>query len=246
MATSLPVKPFNQPQERFILDKLDICPRTNTVQKLATLLAEKGVVHVRGTPTSGKTILANLLFGYYKTRKVPVVFITGWYKVSNPQAHLISMCEAAGYCGLEPANFLRANIVFILDEAQQSYNNMALWLGIIKTQSGSSEGPKFCLFTSYGSPTTGSTKYPPASTPVYFGASQRVSITASPFAENEDVCLFYNTEEFEDVVSRLCSHPTRIFTLDPAAREYLYSITNGHPGATDALTKFTFEVCISL
>jgi hypothetical protein len=121
---------------------------------------------------------------------------------------------------------------------------MALWLGIIKTQSGSRGGPKFCLFTSYGSPTTGSTEYPPHCTPVHFGASQRVSITASPFAENGDVCLFYNTEEFEDVVSRLCSHPSSKFALDPAAQKYLYSITNGHPGATDALVKFIFEVCM--
>src|SRR3954454_21423099 len=81
--------------------------------------------------------------------------------------------------------------------------------------------------------------------PIQFGPSQRISITASHFTGNGHVCLFYNQEEFEDVVSRRCSDPTSKFELDPAARAYLYGITNGHPGATDALLNFIFMVCMS-
>lgn len=245
MPASLPVEPLNPPKEVSIVDDLYICPRTSTVQKLATLLDEKRVVHVRGTPTSGKTTLAHLLWEYYSKRRMPVVLLTGWHNVIDRKAHLISQCEACGYSGIERTTLLKADVVFILDEAQQSYNDIGLWLGIIKTQSGKSGGPKFCLFTSYGSPSTGSTKYPPASTPVHFGASQRISITSSSFAENGGVCLFYSKEEFEDVVSRLCSNPIGKFALDPAACKYLFSITNGHPGATDALVKLIFKVCMS-
>jgi hypothetical protein len=100
-------------------------------------------------------------------------------------------------------------------------------------------------FSSYGSPSTGPAQYPLDTTPIHFGASQRISITPSPFVENGSVCLFYNREEFEDVISRKCANPTCKFTLDPAATEYLYSITNGHPGATDALLWFLVKVCIS-
>src|SRR5438477_9890618 len=86
-------------------------------------------------------------------------------------------------------------------------------------------GQRSVFLLSYGSPATGPTQYPLGSTPIHFGASQRISI-AAPFAESGRVCLFYSQEEFEDVVSRICSCP--MFVLVPAAREYLFSTTNGH------------------
>jgi hypothetical protein len=239
-----PAGPLNQPMKQLpVGNSPDICPCTNTVQKIAEILTEKGVVHVRGTPSSGKTTLAHLLEEYYAKREEAVIFLGGWYNVSNPTAYLISQCEASGYDRIETRQFLHANVVFLLDEAQQSYHDWDLWNGIIKTQSGRVAGPKFCLFSSYGSPTTGTTEYRIRSTPLRFGPSQRVSIIAS-FAKNGGICLFYSRDEFEDVVSKICSNLTSMFTLDPDAREYLYSITNGHPGATNALVKFTFEVCI--
>ena len=234
------------PKERLsIQNNPYTCPRTDTIEKLATILDERRVVHVRGTPSSGKTTLAHLLFDYYDRRGEPVVFLNGWHNASEPTTYLISQCEAYGYSGIGRHALLKTNIVFIFDEAQQSYDDSSLWLGIIKTQSGNSAGPKICIFSSYGSPTTGPTKYPLGSTPIHFGAKQRISITPSLFADNGHVCLFYSQEEFEDVVSRACSNPTRTFALDPAACEYLYSITNGHPGATTALLEFIFLVCIS-
>jgi hypothetical protein len=234
----------DQPPE-FLKDDPYISPRTDTVEKLATILDEKRVVHVRGTPSSGKTTLAILLWKYYHKRRERVVFLDGWDNVSNPRTYLVDECRARGYSGVEPHTLTKANVVFILDEAQQSYNDPGLWLGIIKTQSGGYAGPRICLFSSYGSPVTGPTQYPLGSTPVQFGPSQRISITASQFTENKSVCLFYSQEEFEDVVSRRCLNPTSKFKLDPAAREYLYSITNGHPGATNALLHFISMVCMS-
>lgn len=246
MPPSLPPKPLNPSEEQLsIQDNPYICPRTDTIEKLATILDERRVVHVRGTPSSGKTTLAHLLRKYYKRRGEPVVFLNGWHDVNETTAYLISRCEAHGYFGIEHDTLLDANIVFIFDEAQQSYNDSDLWLGIIKTQSGGSAGPKICIFSSYGSPTTGPTRYPVGSTPIQFGPTQRISITPSSFVNNGHICLFYSQEEFEDVVNRACLDPTKTFALDPAAREYLYSITNGHPGATTALLEFTFLVCIS-
>ena len=230
----------DQPPPRSLGD--DICPRTDTVDKLATILDEKRVVHVIGTPSSGKTTLAILLWKYYRKRRERVVFLNGWHNVRNPRTHLVNECKACGYYGVEPHTLTDANVVFIFDEAQQSFYDSDLWTGIIKTQSGNHAGMRICLFSSYGSPSTGPTQFPLGTTPIHFGASQRISITASPFAENGRVCLFYSQEEFEDVVSRRCSDPTGKFELDPVARKYLYSITNGHPSATTALLKFIFMV----
>lgn len=173
------------------------------------------------------------------------MFMTGWYDVPDPREHLVRQCGAAGYHHISRDNFLDTNIVFILDEAQQSYCDYALWLGIIKSQSGRAWGPRMCLFASYGSPTSGPPEYPHGSTPVHLGPSQRVALTKSHIPGSPDVCLFYTENEFHDVLNRLCSRPTMIFHMESAARAYLYSMTNGHPGAVEALVSHVFEVCIA-
>ena len=42
------------------------------------ILDERRVVHVRGTPASGKTTLALLLLWHYKKRGERVIFLNGW------------------------------------------------------------------------------------------------------------------------------------------------------------------------
>src|SRR2546430_2378711 len=84
----------DQPPPRSLGD--DICPRTDTVKKLATILDEKRVVHVRGTPSSGKTTLALLLWEYYHKRRECVVLLNGWHNVSDTRTHLVDKCKARG------------------------------------------------------------------------------------------------------------------------------------------------------
>ncbi|KAL1964976.1 hypothetical protein VTN77DRAFT_6176 [Rasamsonia byssochlamydoides] len=61
-------------------------------------------------------------------------------------------------------------------------------------------------------------------------------------SDSSNVCLFYNEEEFNDVLQRLCSRPWSTFAIAPDARDYLYSMTNGHPGAVDSLVSYIFEI----
>ncbi|BDD59699.1 hypothetical protein MAP00_004892 [Monascus purpureus] len=44
-----------------IVLRFDICPRINTVEKIAELLNEHKLIHIRGTPSSGKTTFSRLL-----------------------------------------------------------------------------------------------------------------------------------------------------------------------------------------
>ena len=195
----------------------DICPRTKTVETLAKILEEDRVVHVRGTPSSGKTALAHLLYKYYEDRGESVVLIDGWDNILDPTTHLVNQCIISRYNEVIPRNLLTLDLIFLFDESQQSYQDLRLWLGIIKTQSGQINGPKICLFSSYGSPATGPTQYPHGSTPVHFGASQRVSISVSRNSNAPNISLFYNEEEFTEVVRLKCADPTHKFTIDPAA-----------------------------
>lgn len=225
------------------LEYPDICLRTKTVETLASILEAKRVVHVRGTPSSGKTTLVHLLYQYYKGRGQAVVLIDGWHNIPDPTIHLVNRCIISGYDEATTSNLLNLDLVFLFDESQQSYQDLTLWLGIIKTQSCRINGPRICLFSSYGSPTTGPTRYPHGSTPVHFGSEQRVSISVSSTSTASNICLFYNKEEFSEVVRLRCANPTQKLAIDPAASDYLYSITNGHPGAVTSLLGYLFSVC---
>lgn len=223
----------------------EISPRSKTVEALAQLIDAYRVIHVRGTPSSGKTTLALLLLDHYKYRGEPVVLIDGWHNVSDPTTHLVERSILSGYDGVTSSNLRTVDIVFLFDEAQQSYQDSRLWLGIIKAQSLRPSGPKICLFSSYGSPATGPTQYPHGSTPIHFGAEQRVSISVSTIPTAPNICLFYNEEEFSEVVRLRCAGPTHKFAIDPTAIDYLYLITNGHPGAVTSILGYLFSVCKS-
>ena len=247
--TSLPDGPSNPRMEPFPFHSdPHVCPRANTIARLAARLDEKRVVHVRGTPSSGKTVLANLLWHHYLERGEHVVFMDHWPQdVLNARIHLAAECRRFGYHEIQPHNLAYANLIFIFDEAQQSYgaSGSGLWSGFIKQQAYANAGPRICLFSSYGSPSTGATERRDGTTPHIFDVSRRVSITLSNVPQSPDICLFYNEEEFEDVVTRTCEDPITRFRFDSAAHKYLYSVTSGHPGAVSALLYLVFNVCMS-
>lgn len=220
------------------------CPREKTVQELASILDQERVVNIRGTPASGKTVLARLLFNHYYDRQVPVIYISAWPQKQTDSYKSILVREArdAGYEFVTYATLADANIVIILDEAQMSYGDEGLWLGLIKSQSGRHEGPRIALFTSYGSPTTGPEVILPGSPLASLGPQQRVSITPSIIRYSPKIALFYNRKEFDDVVSRYCQDPS-LLKLDDGASDYLFNLTNGHPGAVDGVLNMLQKVC---
>jgi hypothetical protein len=148
-----------------------------------------------------------------------------------------------GYFGLELSFFSIVNVIFIIDEAQTAYSDAQLW-EFIKSKKDQRTGPKFCIFTAYGSPSQGlRTVTDPTPDSLY--AVKQVSILCSHREDSPEFCLFYNKAEFEDVVLKYCVHPGHKLPLEEAARTYLYSITNGHPGAVISMLYYIYEVFIS-
>lgn len=193
------------------------------------------MVHARGPPGSGKTTLADFLASYYRGLGDQVIVATGWEEGIDPVQHLVSLGQQQGCHAIEHDSFETSNVVVIFDEAQQTYKDLNLWLGLIKTQCGGSTGPRLCLFSLYGSPTTGRTEYPPEAAPVRFLPEQRVSITdTSPR-------LYYTRQEYTDAVRRRCSDPNHC-PFDEEAKDYVWDITQGHPAATGALISYIFNV----
>ncbi|WEW59574.1 hypothetical protein PRK78_005048 [Emydomyces testavorans] len=168
-----------------------------------------------------------------------VVYITEWKKNVDCYIQLTQHCREAGYATYGRRQYHWGNIIFIIDDAEQTYIGASLWFGPIKSFSRHRGGTRFCLFASYGDPEHGATDYLPAVTRPVFAPFQRVSLIPSavpdPWGPPSNIALFYNVEEFSDVVGRFCASPERNFTFDSAAQEFIYLLTDGHPGSVSSL-----------
>jgi hypothetical protein len=114
---------------------------------------------------------------------------------------------------------------------------------VIKSQNQALTGPRFCLFSSYGNPTTGAPVYPEATTPPVLGFSQRVPLTVSSNSAAPDICLFYSLPEYQDFLSRFHQRLGIEFTLNTEVQNYVLSHTNGHPGMIESILSYICNVC---
>lgn len=220
-----------------------ISERKKTVTKLAKLLDDQWVVHVWGTRSTGKTTLAHLLRRHYKIdEKIPVVLITRPRREPNVslRSFLAKQCEQEGYFGVPLDFFSEADIIFIIDEAQTAYFDGDLW-EFVKAKKDSRTGPKFCIVTVLGIPLRASDALNDPS-PDALRLSVQVSILRSRRENSPDICLFYDYDEFEDVLEKYCADPRHTLPLEKAARTYLYEITNGHPGAVISMLHYLYKV----
>lgn len=134
------------------VDNQLICPRERTVSKLAATLDDVNIVHVRGTPASGKTCLSELLRDYYRKEGRRVFLITEWEKLNpkNPWGSFVELVEKSNE-GLEDASatsfittssqpeqnlswIVTSDTVILVDEAQKTYNDSVLWNTIFKAR----------------------------------------------------------------------------------------------------------------
>jgi hypothetical protein len=161
-----------------------------------------------------------------------------WDHTKGTRNSLDDICRRAGYADGRSGGVLPTDIIFIIDEAQKTYTDVEFWCNIIKSRSGQPTGPRFCLFSSYGNPLTGIPIYPRTITPLVLIPEQRVSLMRSHLKNSPDVCLFYNQAEYKEVIERYSKYPSHNFKLDPNAEGYLFSLTNGHPGAIRSMLAY--------
>lgn len=216
---------------------------------------------MRGTPASGKTTLARLLQQYYNNQKRVVYFISNWQKLGDyltegedkPWQKLTQIIHSR-FKPTSSARNLSPGTIIIVDEAQKTYMDTEFWNLVIKDRIyGEGEDIKFCLFCSYGSPSTGIDGQNSMFTPAIFKPIQRVTLTPQslsppiePFSP-PPIGLFFTADEFRDAVQQICAN-TKFeagFMLDSDAGDYLFSLTNGHPGGVKSLLNYFYYVCFS-
>jgi len=218
------------------------------------------IVHVRGTPASGKTRLSELLRDYYRKEGRKAFLIKKWEELDseNPWGSFIELVKKRNkeLEGVSTTRFtvtssqsehdlswvLTSNTVIIVDEAQTTYSDDTLWNTIFKERLTPNVYKfQLCLFCSYGSPAAGPD--PTFFTPVKFSDEQRISLTPQNQQDSPPIGLFYDKEEFRDVVSRLLTfHYEETFNFDEGALEYIFAVTNGHPGAVTSIVDVIYEV----
>jgi hypothetical protein len=215
------------------------------VTQLIELLDRHSVALVRGSVNSGTTILAILLHNRLLNAGRKVVFVRSWPLESNGYDYRTVLVDFAAQDNLElnRDNLARYNdVVFIIGRAQRSYAHTDFWLEFIKERSGRPFGTKVCLLTTYGGFEKGPVDHPAGWAPVNIDFKQRVGITPSLAKEGPQFGLYYNPDEFKDVLERLNEHSTRPLPLSAKAQWYLFSMTNGHPGAVVNMTSFLKDV----
>ncbi|RHZ44951.1 uncharacterized protein CDV56_100341, partial [Aspergillus thermomutatus] len=235
-----------------------LSPRSETVSKLADLIDSQKVVHVRGTPASGKTTLARLLQEYYKVKKRNSIFIDTWRKLDeypsvgdSPAPHAWSKLDRMLRTRFgSHMDYLAPGTILIIDEAQGSYSDTLFWNSIIKARLSyeglSDEGLdiRFCLFCCYGSPSSGvDPELDNDFTPAHFKLAQRVTLTPQSRPSSPPIGLFFTRSEFTDAAQRLIANSLfqEKFTLRPDAEDYLFSLTNGHPGGLSSVLKYIHD-----
>lgn len=209
------------------------------------MLEHYAIVHVRGTPATGKTRLARLLQDRLETNRRVVFMGLGWPPATgrrHPTEILADESHRTGFTNVGARDLLTKknnDLVFIIDEAQTTYRESHLWFSVIKDRMGLSHGPSICLFSSYGSPSTGSPDYQTSgNTPPILRAELRVSLVPSMCPGAPQISLFYNFAEFHDVVFRFSKNRNLEFKIEDNLKNHIYSMTNGHPGMVRSVLEF--------
>ncbi|KAL4970219.1 uncharacterized protein BDV14DRAFT_186686 [Aspergillus stella-maris] len=220
------------------------CRRNRTVLELASALDNQDVIHVRGTPASGKTTLSELLRDYYLENNRKVFLLEYWKPLDFSHGQDawtgFSLRLQHRYPGYHSKDFFASKNVILIDEAQGSYADIGFWNTVIKDRrSNLGYDIKICLFSSYGSPWTGLDSNKVVFTPATFGPPQRVTLTPQPNERAPKIGLFFTKEEFDQAVDLLTTRQYKEkFDIDAEARRYLFALTDGHPGAVASLVGF--------
>lgn len=213
------------------------------MRSLWDLIEKRQVVHIRGTPATGKSTLAHLLARHVSILRPDLeVYHLCWpesfdrLSKSASYNHLLNDLanRPTGCC-----DWLDINGLVIIDEAQASYQYSSLWNDLIKfLEDGFSL--RVALFSSYGS-ASALVQEAATSTPLKLNPNQRVSLKRS--AEHPDLCLLLSHDEFHDLVYRRCQSYGDFQPFRPSAEliEYLFGMTQGHAAASACVLEILSE-----
>ena len=217
-----------------------VCEREELVAATLQLVLEKRVVVIRATPQVGKTTLLNLL-GRHIRDNVPSLepaFIDwkpeqrrGDQEYPEYLKHQAKRWRIrnAGHRASNPD----ARTIFLIDEAQESYDEGDFWSRCLK-QVGTRSQPLFILVCVYGSTTTLLTGMNEKSESKAMGIDQSQRIELRPTVPG-GLCMRFTPKETEMVVNKWALDRDNRYELKDGVCEYIHMATSGHPGMVGML-----------
>ncbi|TFK67114.1 hypothetical protein BDN72DRAFT_843491 [Pluteus cervinus] len=207
-----------------------ISPRENTVAGIWQKLMKYSFLWVRGTPGSGKTILANLV--HHHARKVlpsaVVLSMVGWRKDEKNRLGAWKFLNRRRRRGVPT--------IYIFDSAQMTYDDTNVWLNFFKTIYEQRSKDEYVIaFCSYGNPLS---SFEIKGHPMKIDAKRR--ITLSPIDHNDGcpaVGLLLTKEEFGDVIDRRYGGHGKHFFEEKFLTQ-VFEFTGGHSGAISNIFRF--------
>lgn len=210
---------------------LDWCRRDQLVESIFDRMMHYRILHIRGTPASGKTVLLQLLRYHIKSIKPDwnVSVVVDWPStLDNDDSGTITHLERV--LNLRRDDFLAAqDTVLLLDEAQTTYKNRYFWNMFLKSIERIS-GVYVVLFSSYGSP-----KRQPVDliglTPPVLTADQRIGLQIDENQGFPPAGLLLTITEAESIMSLASSAHQDHPQFSHGLLHWVYALTAGHVGA---------------
>ena len=200
------------------------------------------MLHIRGTPASGKTTLLNLIHHYlFMNHPGIAVRSIEWHTLLNGKSSHEAILKFMGETSRRLRSESASKKCILIDEAQGCYNDEFLW-NTIKDNAMIPDALIIVLVTSYGSATVMPADLPTGTAPV-LDPRQRLSIRP---IEPETVSLCLDQEETEDVIRRGMQLANWKIPFADDMVAWLHELTSGHPGALSAILRTIFEDHVSI
>ncbi|ESZ90747.1 hypothetical protein SBOR_8860 [Sclerotinia borealis F-4128] len=228
----------------------NVCERQHVVSTVLQQAQYMRVVVIRATPLVGKTTLLSLLGRHilHQREDLEPVFI---YWESKDQRNNIPykqyLKEQVRYARIENAIYRPCNpnarVIFLIDEAQGSYEDEAFWSFELK-KPNTRRQPIFvlvCLYGSIGLPGNQNT-FESQALKVDVDALNRIELRPS---KHNSLCMLFKSEETLIVVSKwVLENSFKPESVDlEAIAEYIHTATDGHPGMVGFILS-SFELLI--
>ncbi|KAJ5713120.1 uncharacterized protein N7483_010301 [Penicillium malachiteum] len=217
-----------------------ISPRADTLHQLTQTLYDVGVVHVRGTPASGKTVLARLLQEHYERNNITALYFENWKAPGRYEFKIMSAGFKQDSQFGQPTYIQEGDYVIIIDNAETSFDDMEFWNGLVKKALKRECKVQICLLSRYGCPISGTDQDPYSLLNAgRFLPQHRVSILPSRMDSAPPFGLYFTRQEFDDVVRRYSAYSywNPQLRLEGTAKDTIFDITRGHPGAVVSILR---------
>jgi hypothetical protein len=209
----------------------ELCQRENTVLKIAKMLADGDSVLIWGMKGTGKTTLANFLFGLLISRTPNVILISCWPDAPKKKLDDILLEHArAKFPDLTNKELATTDMIFIVDEAQEALKtakSRTAWNALIRVSESSETRPRFCILSNHG--------ILPEFHSV-FASMPEISHLKTHGNGDGHLSLFFTITEFEDFFQQ--NHALYGFELDQEAATRIYWLTAGHPAILRLILRY--------